>query len=190
MINDLLDVSRLEAHHLKLNRREVVLQPLVREIAGQLANVLEGRPLRVIEPKAPLLLRLDPDRLMQILGNLLSNAVKYGAAGTPIVLRIDEQPTSLRFAVTNFGHGIPPEQLPRLFSRFERSWAATESGVSGIGLGLYITKGLIEAHGGRIWVESTPGATTTFSFELPWDQARLPELPEGATPQHGGPAHA
>ena len=75
-------------------------------------------------------------------------------------------------SVTNLGEGIPPEELAKLFSRFHRSAQAVGQGIAGLGLGLYITKGLVEAHGGRIWVESVPKLTTTFHFVLP-----IPEPP-------------
>jgi signal transduction histidine kinase len=112
-------------------------------------------------------------RIEQVLANLLSNAAKYGDAHAPIQLRIDRITTEVQIAVTNRGKGIAADELPRLFDRFARSPAAAGSGVPGLGLGLYITKEIVEAHGGRIWAESEPGKRTTFHVVLPAAEARL-----------------
>jgi signal transduction histidine kinase len=108
----------------------------------------------------------DPDRVEQILGNLLSNAIKYGEPKKEILVRLDRHEDEIEVAVTNYGRGIPPEDLSRLFERFSRS-KSTRGAQPGLGLGLYIAKGLVEAHFGRIWVASVPQATTTFHFTLP-----------------------
>jgi signal transduction histidine kinase len=92
----------------------------------------------------------DPIRLEQVLGNLLGNAAKYGAADTPIRVVAERCDGEVRMSVENRGPGIPPDELGRLFRRFHRARRAA-GGVSGIGLGLYIAKGIVEAHGGRIW---------------------------------------
>ncbi len=97
----------------------------------------------------------------------MSNAAKYGAPGTEIRVDVEGREDAVEVTVTNHGRGIDPEELPRLFQRFMRSRASHAEGKAGIGLGLYICKGLIEAHGGRIWAESTPGETTSFHFTLP-----------------------
>jgi signal transduction histidine kinase len=111
-------------------------------------------------------------RIGQVLGNLLSNAIKYGEKGSEIVVRLHRQDDEVDIAVTNHGKGIDPEDLPRIFSRFMRSKAAHGSGVRGLGLGLYIAKGVVAAHGGRMWVESVPGETTTFHVALPTANAK------------------
>ena len=111
---------------------------------------------------------VDPVRFEQILGNLLSNAVKYGSADTPIAVELarrDERFVSC--AVVNEGRGIDAADLPNLFERFFRARNARDGGVAGMGLGLYITRGLVEAHGGTIEVASEPGRTTTFRFTVP-----------------------
>jgi signal transduction histidine kinase len=109
----------------------------------------------------------DPNRVAQVLGNLLSNARKHGVPGTPITVGIAAKGALVEVRVSNQGPGIPPEEIPRLFTRFARARRAHAEGTPGLGLGLYIAKGLVEAQGGRIWAESVPGATTTFSFTLP-----------------------
>ena len=116
----------------------------------------------------PLLSHVDADRIRQVLGNLLSNAVKYGEPGTQIGVcvrrRSDDQ---AEIVVTNRGAGIPEDQLAHVFSRFARTREAEEGDQPGLGLGLYISQGLVEAHGGRIWVESEPDEETSFHVILP-----------------------
>jgi signal transduction histidine kinase len=112
-------------------------------------------------------LEVDPARIEQVLGNLLSNAAKYSTLDSPIGLTIERRGAAVEVAVSNAGPGIAPDEVPRLFERFYRTRGAQAGERPGVGLGLYITKGLVEAHGGRIWVESAPGETTTFWFTLP-----------------------
>jgi signal transduction histidine kinase len=112
-------------------------------------------------------LEADPARLEQVLVNLLSNAAKYSFPETEILVEVEPREREVMVSVTNLGQGIPPEEQEAIFTRFRRARAATEAGVPGLGLGLYITKGLVEAHGGRIWVESEVGKSTTFRFTLP-----------------------
>jgi len=98
---------------------------------------------------------------------LISNAVKHGEKGGDIDVRVSQLGPDVEISVTNHGKGIKQEDVPRLFSRFGRSSTAQGAAIPGLGLGLYIAKGLVEAHGGRIWVDSIPGKTTTFHFTLP-----------------------
>jgi signal transduction histidine kinase len=109
----------------------------------------------------------DPLRMEQVLGNLLSNAAKYGQPGTEIAIGLDRRGDEIEISVTNHGCGIPSDEIPRLFDRFYRSKSQSRTNLPGLGLGLYISKGLVEAHGGRISVESMTGETTTFRFTLP-----------------------
>lgn len=166
MVEDLLDVSLLEAHHLKLERAWVDPAALVRETANRLRSVTGDR-VEITESGPPLNLRVDPMRIEQVLANLLSNAAKYGDDHAPIQARVDRGATEVRIAVTNRGKGIAADELRRIFDRFARSRTTSGSGVPGLGLGLYITKEIVEAHGGHIWAESEPGKTTTFCIALP-----------------------
>jgi PAS domain S-box-containing protein len=171
MVDDLLDVSLLEAHHLKLERTLVNPGALVRETVERVRHVTGDR-VEIAESGPALDLCVDPMRIEQVLGNLLSNAAKYGDTDAPIQLRLACTATEVQIAVTNRGKGMAAEELPRLFDRFARSRSTVGSGVPGLGLGLYITKEIVEAHGGRIWAESEPGKTTTFHIALPTAQAR------------------
>jgi signal transduction histidine kinase len=99
--------------------------------------------------------------------NLLTNAVKYGTGGTPIVVAVERASSEIAVAVTNDGRELAPEELARLFQRFQRTSSAKLQGIKGTGLGLYITRSLVEAHGGHIAAESSPPGRITFRFTLP-----------------------
>jgi PAS domain S-box-containing protein len=170
MVEDLLDVSRLETNRLSLDRSWVDPRVLVRETIERLSHVTHGYEVSIADDaNAPEHVFADAVRVQQVLGNLISNAAKYGEANGEIRVGLTSHDTELDFAVTNRGHGISPEDVSRLFTRFGRLKDAESSGVQGLGLGLYIAKGLVEAHGGRMWVDSVPNETTTFHFTLPAD---------------------
>ena len=125
-------------------------------------------------PAVPVVGCWDPDRLGQVLDNLLGNAVKYSARGEEVTIQVAALDGEARLQVTDRGAGIPPEVLPRLFERFYR--ADHTGGSSGLGLGLYIARMLVEAHGGRIWAESEVGRGSAFTIALP---LHPPEGPGG-----------
>jgi signal transduction histidine kinase len=106
----------------------------------------------------------DRGRVLQVFSNLIGNALRFTPAGGSITLGARREEGLVRFSVVDTGPGIPPEHLPHLFERF---WQAKEGSREGAGLGLPIARGLVEAHGGRIEVASTPGQGSTFSFTLP-----------------------
>lgn len=167
MTSDLLDLSRLDASRLTIEWLDIDLVGCVR--AGVERIELEHPEVRVqVRAEAGIPRSAgDPQRVAQVLDNLLSNAVKYRAPDTPIRVRIEREGERVAVAVTNDGPGIEPEDLPRLFKRFERVGAGLQSEAPGIGLGLQIVRGLVEAHGGEITVQSVPGGETTFRFWLP-----------------------
>jgi PAS domain S-box-containing protein len=165
MIADMLEITRIEVHQLHLHRELTPVASFVHHAVERTAEFTAGYPIQLL--LGPLLPRvcIDKGRIEQVLNNLLSNAAKYGEKGTPIEVTAVRDGDMVRFSVTNRGPGIAPSEIPHLFERFRR--AAKDHGIKGLGLGLYITKGLVEAHGGKIWVESTQGGTTTFTFTLP-----------------------
>jgi PAS domain S-box-containing protein len=167
MVDDLLDMSLLEADRLKLERDWVDPRVLVSDTIQRLSHLTSEARVKEIDEDGLVNVYADPMRIGQVLGNLLSNAIKYGEKGGEIIVRLHRQANEVEIAVTNHGKGIEPEDLPRIFSRFMRSKSTHGSGVRGLGLGLYIAKGVIKAHGGRMWAESTPGLTTTFHVTLP-----------------------
>lgn len=167
MITDLLDLNSLDASRLQLSLQAVDLPALVRAVIDRVAADTEGHAVEIAQegeiPEAV----VDPARFEQVLGNLLSNAAKYGEPGTPIRVVIAPRGGEVELAVQNHGSGIPPEELPRLFTRYHRTRTARAKGTPGLGLGLYITRGLVEAHGGWIKAESEPDGLTTFRVGLP-----------------------
>ncbi|HEY2375216.1 MAG TPA: PAS domain S-box protein [Gemmatimonadaceae bacterium] len=167
MVNDLLDISLLEADQLKLERKSVDPRILVSDTLKRVAHLIGERRIKVVEEQALVNVFVDPMRVGQVLGNLLSNAIKYGDKNREIIVEEKRRDGECEIAVTNYGHGIESADLTRIFNRFARSKTSRGSGVLGLGLGLYIAKGVIRAHGGRIWAESTPGQTTTFHVTLP-----------------------
>lgn len=166
MIEDLLDLSRLEAHRLELQRRTTDLVSLVRTEIEPFGAALGSRlpELRVTGTIPPV--NVDPDRIAQVMENLLSNAVKYGTNAEPVVVTLGATPDEITVSVSNAGPGIPPADLPRLFGRFVRVDDGKRT-TKGIGLGLYITRELVNAHGGEITAESVPGGRTIFRFTIP-----------------------
>jgi signal transduction histidine kinase len=121
---------------------------------------------------------IDPDRIFQVLSNLISNAAKYGWPDSEIRIASEARGDEIEVAVGNRGPGIPPDEQRRLFGRFSRAPGGGRGRAPGLGLGLYISKGLVEAHGGRLWVESAPDDWTTFRFTVP----RLPPTAEMQPP--------
>jgi PAS domain S-box-containing protein len=167
MVDDLLDMSRIEAHRLSLERSWVDPRAVVRESIASLSHVTDDCPVHVNDSGHVSRVYVDLVRFEQIFGNLISNAVKHGDKGAPIDVGVSQHGPDVRISVTNHGKGIAPEDVPKLFSRFGRPTDSRGPAAPGLGLGLYIAKGLVEAHGGRMWVESVPGDRTTFHFTLP-----------------------
>jgi PAS domain S-box-containing protein len=167
MIGDLLDVSRIESRRLTIRRQRTELPALVREVLERTQRVTVGHRVHLEVRDAIPPVEVDPARIEQVLGNLLSNAAKYSEPDAPIGLVVERREATVEVAVSNSGPGIASDEVPRLFQRFYRTREAEVERRPGIGLGLYIAKGLVDAHGGRIWAESVPGQLTTFRFTLP-----------------------
>ncbi len=230
LVDDLLDASRLEAGRFSLTPAEVALAPLLRRLARemQLQAEQKGLHLQTDVPEGLPTLRADGQRLAQVLTNLISNAIKFTPAGgqvrltgyvverrdgvaklltkvaDPLIPALPEGKW-LVMCVHDTGIGIPPEELPHLFSRFYRAAEARRQAIHGTGLGLYVSKAIVEAHGGHIGVESQPGQGSRFWFALPLQDgtAKPPSTrdgqksqPEATAPPSGqpvrpvSPAHA
>lgn len=166
LISNLLEMSRIEAGVLKIHPQPIdlgeVLQSTVRAAQLRISN-------HAVSLDAPVSLPPclgDARRIEQIVANLLDNAAKYSNPDEPIEVRIENRDRELVVSVSDHGNGIAPEHLERIFDRFYQI-GKRDSGRHGIGLGLAICRGLVEAHGGGIWAESTPGQGSTFSFSLP-----------------------
>jgi signal transduction histidine kinase len=165
MIDDLLDASRVQSRRLALHPEACALDELVNEIIERQRAALGRHPVEIRSRPSPRAL-VDPHRFSQILINLLDNAVKYSDEERPIVVFVDPGEDGVTVRVEDRGWGIAAQELPRLFDRFYQAKRAREK-KSGLGLGLYIVKGLVEAHGGRISVASPPGQGSSFSVWFP-----------------------
>jgi len=163
--DDLLDVSRIHVDRLPLELADVDLSALVRDVVEQFKQQLSQARCSVsLRDSVPVVGRWDRSRIEQIVTNLLSNAIKFGA-GKPIDIFISEEAGIARLAVRDHGIGIDPAQQGRIFERFARAVSSRHYG--GLGLGLYISRKVAQAHGGSIRVQSEPGAGATFIVELP-----------------------
>jgi signal transduction histidine kinase len=177
MIEDLLEASRIESRRLTVSPAPIVLADCVREIAERFTEAVPGRPVRVHVEGTPGAALADLARLDQVLSNLLTNAVKYGTPATPIDVEVRRRGGEVEVAVSNSGPGLSAEELAQVFSRFYRTPAAESGAASGLGLGLYISKGIIEALGGRLSAESVPDTRTTFRIVLPAAREAEAEAP-------------
>jgi signal transduction histidine kinase len=166
LINNLLDMSRLEAGVLKVDPAPVKLGRVVQN-AVQRAQHLTLEHEIVLDWRGDPWIRADVPRVIQVLTNLLNNAIKYSPDGGRIGVSGRTRGGQLQISVSDPGVGIPPREVDKIFDRFHRVEGDLARRVSGTGLGLAICRGLIEAHGGRIWVESEPGVGSTFMFTLP-----------------------
>ncbi len=165
LIDNLLDVSRIEAGRLELDHEEVDLAEVARGVAARFeAELARSGSSLTLAFEGPVVGHWDRLRVDQVVTNLVSNAVKYGA-GLPIDVRVEGDGKTARLVVRDQGIGIAHENQARIFERFER--AAPSRHYGGLGMGLYITRQIVEAHGGSIRVASAPGAGSTFTVELP-----------------------
>ena len=171
LVENLLDMSRVEAAMLAANREWHLIEDLVEGAIRRLEPALENRSLRVDlgEDMAPVY--VDGMEIQQVLINLLDNAIKYSPSGTPISIVGRRSPGQVEVKVSNEGEGIPQEDVPKLFERFYRMKGPQARLIRGTGLGLAICKGIVEAHGGRIWVESPHGRGVSIGFILPTSDA-------------------
>ncbi|HKR09671.1 MAG TPA: PAS domain S-box protein [Gemmatimonadaceae bacterium] len=166
MIQDLLDVKRMESGRLALDARPESPVGLINDTIDMLRPLAAGSTIRLeanVEEGLPQVLA-DSARIQQVLSNLVGNAVKFTPRNGRISITAEPAEGEVRFGVIDTGPGIPAEQLPHIFGRF---WQAKASDRRGIGLGLAIAKGIVEAHSGKIWVESHVGLGSTFYFTLP-----------------------
>jgi signal transduction histidine kinase len=166
VIGDLLDVASIESGRLFVEpRREEVRSIIAEAVAASRQQALE-KALRVeqVVETANLEAICDRDRVLQVLGNLIGNAIKFTNDGGLVQVSAEPLDDEVLFAVRDTGVGVSAKQLPHIFDRF---WQATPKARLGSGLGLTIAKGVVDALGGKIWVESQPGDGTTFFFTLP-----------------------
>jgi PAS domain S-box-containing protein len=172
LLSNLLALSRSQSERLLLHRELISVEALVQNTIGKI-KLQSSRHRFVLKAPGDLPeIYADPLRLEHILHNLLENAVKYSPEGSQIIVSINPENGNLKVAVKDEGPGISLRDRDRLFKPFERLEFSQAKAVDGIGLGLLVCKRLVEAHGGRIWVESEPGQGATFLFTLPLEQPR------------------
>ncbi|HEY6089310.1 MAG TPA: HAMP domain-containing sensor histidine kinase, partial [Gemmatimonadaceae bacterium] len=165
LIDDLLDTVRLQAGRLSLDVEEVSVDAIMKQAEETFGPLAARRHVHFeATPGDGAKVRADPARVSQIVGNLLGNAIKFTPEHGSVKLRATSTEKQVVFQVVDEGPGIPPDNMSHLFDSF---WQARKNDRRGVGLGLAIVKELVEAHGGKIWVESAVDHGSTFSFSLP-----------------------
>jgi PAS domain S-box-containing protein len=173
IVDNLLDLSRMESDRLRLDKRFTDVGQLVREVIEAVKLEIDvtnlNSPFSIVHdfPPDSLMLHVDARRIEQVLRNLLGNAIKYSPEGGAITVRGRRDKWQILIGISDQGIGIPPGDLERIFERFYRAENEITQSVSGVGLGLAVCRGIVEAHDGRIWAESMPGVGSTFYFSLP-----------------------
>ena len=166
LIENLLDASRLQAGGIKINLSDVDLKTLAERAAERLLTQTTQHKILVEFPAEFPIIAGDEERLIQVFSNLISNAIKYSPSGGEIRINGQVQADHVIVCITDQGTGVAPEDMPHIFDRFYRSQDATRT-TKGAGLGLYLARAVVEAHGGRIWVEPLAGKGARLCFSLP-----------------------
>jgi hypothetical protein len=168
MIVALLDLSRIHEGRLMIDPRPLDLLALLERVVREVRSTVTAHSLSLYVPPVPLTLEADPIRLEQVLHNLLGNAVKYSPNGGPIEVAVEPEADAVRILIRDYGIGIPAAALPHLFTRFYRAPnAAARATTSSMGIGLFVVRELVQAHGGTVAVTSAEGAGSTFTVRLP-----------------------
>jgi light-regulated signal transduction histidine kinase (bacteriophytochrome) len=177
LLEDLLDTAKIEAGRYQLACVPLNVTSLLEEACGLLVSLAEAKDIELNCAVVPdLVIEADPERIFQVLSNLVGNAIKFTPKGGTISIDVVGDGQQACFSIRDSGVGIAPEHLPHIFQRY---WSVKEGNPRGNGLGLYISKGIIEAHGGQLWAQSTPGHGSVLSFNLPRN-AGPPSLGETA----------
>ena len=176
LVGNLLDMSRIESGALKPKREWNILLEIIEGVLARMKHLAVEHQVRMDVPETLPMVPVDYVQMEQVFTNLISNSFKYAPAGTEVRIGARAEKDRMHVQVRNQGPQVPPEHLERIFDKFYRITAADR--VTGTGLGLSICKGIIEAHGGRIWAENVPdGLAFNFTLPLSWDGAQSPRLP-------------
>ncbi len=167
IVNNLLDLSRVDAGMLGAERHYYPVAGLVDDVLARLHLLLTDHPVSVEIPDDLPLVKVDAAAIDRVLSNLIENAARHTPPGTPIALTARQEDDTVVVAVSDRGPGIPAAELPRVFERFYQGRPRRHGRRQGLGLGLAVARALVEAHGGRIWIESREGGGVTCSFSLP-----------------------
>lgn len=166
LINELLDVKKIETGQLQFTEDVFDFSELVQEIHEEAGRIWNAHNM-IIKCQGNASVYGDRNKIGQVITNLVDNASKYAPAKTDIIIRVETDPEKVTCSVQDFGMGIPQDQLGRIFERFYRVGGETENTYSGLGLGLYISAEIIKRHNGRLWVESELEKGSIFHFEIP-----------------------
>lgn len=180
MITDLVESARLQSGRLELREAPTDLCQLVADVAERVGTLEDRARLRVETQEGVPLVLADPDRIERAIVNLITNALKYSSPEAPVTVRVEGNKDGVIVSVADHGVGIPAEDIPFIFDRFYR--ARTGKQTEGLGLGLYITRLIVEAHGGHIWLDSELDKGSTFYISLCAVDNRQSLLAEGAPP--------
>ncbi|MGG4550151.1 ATP-binding protein [Rossellomorea marisflavi] len=171
LVNDLLDLARMEAGHITLHEQSVSIMPFTERVANKFAGVAKEKKISIqfeSEVERERELSIDPDKIEQVLTNLIDNAIRHTPGGGEVTVSLNRNTQGYLFFVQDTGSGIPEEDLPFVFERFYKADKARTRGKAGTGLGLAIARNIVEAHGGHIQVQSKLDQGTTFTFFLPY----------------------
>jgi signal transduction histidine kinase len=166
LIGDLLDIASIDAANLSIKKQPTPAPQLIEQIREMFESAASAKSVRLnyeLAPELPLL-DVDGSRIVQVLSNLIGNAIKFTPTGGEVTLHVEFRREDVCFVVSDSGPGIPEEQFDHIF---DRHWQAKETAHLGIGLGLAIAKGIVESHGGQIWVKSQIGRGSSFFFTVP-----------------------
>jgi PAS domain S-box-containing protein len=167
LILELLDVSRIETGRLEIRREPIEWSSFVKEVVHRHHTAVNDHRFHLNVPDDTMIVSGDRDRLEQVLSNLIENAVKYSPEGSEIFINVNHRDNEVVTSICDRGIGIPADELAMVFERFHRGRQVSSTNYGGLGLGLYITRQIVERHSGTIWVESKEGSGTTFYFALP-----------------------
>ncbi|HSD09926.1 MAG TPA: HAMP domain-containing sensor histidine kinase, partial [Candidatus Binatia bacterium] len=174
LINELLDLARIEAGKEEIRATRFRLDTLIQEMLDTLKPLAAERGVALSATSAPqLVIRADRDKISRVLLNLMQNGIKFTPSGGRVQVAASDEGTCVKLAVSDSGNGIPPGELERIFDKFHQVQRPRGRGEPGSGLGLPISRQLIEMHGGRLTVESSQGKGSTFTVVLPTSEEAL-----------------
>lgn len=184
LANDLLDTMNIESGKFGYDFIQSDLIDLINKLLVDYLPLADQHKIKIYfespaDGLAPF--KFDPMRIKIVMQNLLENALRYNVENGQIVIKVEKKPPYVEVSVTDTGIGIPKDDLPKLFTKFFRAKNVLKYETEGTGLGLYLTKNIVEAHGGKIWVESIENRGTTFHFTLPIDENLIPKRHQQST---------
>jgi two-component system sensor histidine kinase KdpD len=167
VVENLLEMARIESGELRLSKQWEIMPDIINDVLNRCAASTRNHTVNVDVDEGLPLVKVDSRLVAQALTNLVENATKYSPLGSEILLRVRLVDDHLIISVTDQGPGVAPDEQNRIFDKFYRGWQQVERRSAGTGMGLAIARGIVEAHGGRIWVESAVGHGSTFTFAIP-----------------------